>query len=620
MPKKQKRILLISISLVVVLVLVAFCSKYIPFNKIFKIAGTPEKEFANPQHIVSGGPHSLYFDFEVDPRSGNTSGLYKGIAHSGQYSTKAFGKNSFSFSVERSASDIGLDNLSAVSMSAWIYVFPGKNDPLGSLVFQASNDNINAAWKGITVQGSDFPKGKWIKISGVFDLSDVKFKPGTKLTVFFWNNSSTDILIDDYYIVFGGPKPRRGDSTLLDLTRSAYSPKFNFPPFPFENLFKEEAGNGNLSFRNISPYDRIFPGYFVSDNRETEDVLVVKKTGKAELFSFCKDKKEFLPVIVNLPPDVQAYFQSADIITGCFSGGGTTQVILSSPNGIIAGEFDKVKASSEKAAVSFKTVFKSKDNPFPSLKGQLVSADLDGNISSEILAITSTGSWKIFRFQKTENGKRKTEDRGRKTEDGFEVIASGNSDQFKVWDPKPENFKITPGRFLQKYQQDILLVVGQPESKNRTAWTLLRFDPIGLTFVPCFSPKQDNLGRTTGLDTLKPGDQFFTGIFDRSGKRKVFRYNRDWRYDLKEIRFNDSTFQVIANMDFTGYDKDFNPKYFELLRIVPGMLITPDLNSFLVIGKNCKKDDSKTKECTEFIDLPELPGAVEVYSIQKQDK
>ena len=99
----------------------------------------------------------------------------------------------------------------------------------------------------------------------------------------------------------------------------------------------------------------------------------------------------------------------------------------------------------------------------------------------------------------------------------------------------------------------------------------------------------------------------------------MFRYNRDWRYDLKEIRFNDTTFQVLANMDFTGYEKDHNPKYYEMLRLVPAMLVNPGLTSFLVIGKN-GKNDPKKKENKEFIDLPALPCSIQVYSIQKTEK
>ena len=619
MRKKQKRILLFSVILFVVILGVAFSARYIPFNKLLKVSGTTETEFVNPQHITSNAPHTLYFDFEVGPKNGNTGDLYKGIAHSGHYSTKAFGKNSYSFSVERKAGDIGLENLGAVAMSTWVYIFPGGNDPLGNFVFAASNGSINVAWKAINVSGNYVPRGKWFKISGMFDLSDVKFKPDYKLVFYFWNNSNTDFLLDDFYFVFGGPKPRRGDSTLVDLSRGApFTPKFNFPPYPFHHFGKEEINNRNSSFLinngkikegNISPYDKIFSGHFISDNRGTEDLLVINKAGKAELFTYCRDDKGFRKITPVIPPDLQSCFQSSDIISGCFSGGVTTQLLLSGPKGVLVGEFEKTKDACSGTSVhtTFKILLKTTINPFPAGTTHLIPADLDGNKITEILATTTDGSWKVFRFEK-----------GMK--EPLSVLASGDSDPLKLWNSKYNDLKITTGRFLQKYPQDLLLTVSKGKSKPGCSWSLLRFDPVSRSFIPCFNEKQNFLGKTIGLDTLKPSDEFLTGTFDNNGKIKVLCYNRDWRYDLKEIRFNDSTFQVIANMDFTGYENDFNPKYFEILRLFPAMLVDPGLTSLLVIGKNCKNKDPKEKKCREFIDLPALPGTIQVVNFQNTEK
>jgi hypothetical protein len=619
MLKKQKRIILFSVILVILIVVAALSARYIPFNKILKISGTKEAVFENRQRTSADVPHTLYFDFEVDPKFGNTGTLYKGIAHSGHYSTKTFGKNSFSFAVERKAGDIGLENLGAVAMSAWVYIFPGKNDPLGTFVFTASNDNINVAWKGITVSGSDIPRGKWFKISGMFDLSDVTFKPDYKLVFYFWNNSSTDILVDDFYIVFGGPKPRKGDSTLVNLTHGIpFTPKFNIPPYPFHLFGKEEINNGNSSFLikndkmkegEISPYDHIFSGHFLSENQGTEDLLVINKAGKTELFIFCKDNKAFRKITPVIPPGLQPVFQSDEIITGCFSGGSTAQLLLSGPKGVLVGEFENIgdACSGKTVQATFKILLKTTTNPFSPGPRHIIAADLDGNKITEILTTAADGSWKVFRIGKGEK-------------EPLSLLASGNSDPLKQWNSRQNNFKITPGRFLQKYPQDLLLTVSGEKTKPGYSWSLLRFDPESRSFIPAFNEQQNHFGKTFGLDTLKPSDEFFTGTFDNNGKAEVFRYNRDWRYDLKEIRFNDSTFQVIANMDFTGYEKDFNPKYYEILRFFPAMLLNPGLTSFLVIGKNCKNWDLKTKECKEFIDLPALPGTLQVYTLRKTEK
>ena len=612
MQKKQKRLLFLSIIFVVVVLGVLLCVYYIPFNRILHISGTTEAAFVNRQHINSDVPNTLYFDFEVDPKVGNTGRFYKGIAHSGQYSTKTFGKNTYSFSVERTAKEIGIDNLGAVSMSAWVYVFPGKNDPQGSLVFAGSNGDINITWKAISVSGNIIPRGKWFKISGMFDLSDVKFKPDSKLVIYFWNNSSTDILTDDFYIVFGGPKPRHGDSTFVNLVvGKAFTPKFNFPPFPFHYFTKEEIHNNNSSYLikngkikegDISPYDKLFSGHFIS-NKEPEDLFVINKSGNASIYTFCKNDQEFRKFSPIIPPEIQSSLLSANIICGNFTGN-SAQILISEAKGFIIGEFEKARdACSGKAGqVSFKTVLKSANNPLP--KGaSLYSADLDGNKISEILAISPDGSWKIFRLEKG----------------GLSLLASKESDPLNQWNAKENYTKVTTGKFLQNYPQDLILTVSKVKSKPGYSWTILRFDLASRSLLPCFNEKQKHLGKTIGIDTIKPTDEFLTGTFDPSGKVRVFRYNRDWRYDLKEIRFNDTTFQVIANMDFSGYEKDYNPKYFEILRLFP-MLVNTKQTSLLVIGKNGKKKNANGKDGSEFIDLPALPAAISVFSFKNPEK
>jgi hypothetical protein len=614
---KRKKILLFSVILVGVIVLAALSVRYIPFSKILKIPGSTEAVFVNRQHTGTEPPNTLFFDFEVDPKSGDNGSLYKGIAHSGRYSVKAFGKNTYSMGVERKAVEIGMENLGAVAMSAWVYVFPGKNDPLGNLVFSANNGNINVAWKGISVNGAEVPRGKWFKISGIFDLSDVKFKPEYKIVIYFWNNSSTDILMDDLYIVFGGAKPRKGDSTLVDLTHgSPFTPEFNFPPYPVHLFGKEETGNGYSSFLinkgkihegNLSPLDRIFHGHFVSDIRGPEDLLVVKKTGETELYVYCRDRKEFRKITVVIPPELQPWFQKPGIITGSFSGNGSAQLLLYGPNGLFVGEFEKIRNScSGDSRASLNILSKTASNPFLNGYSSLITGDFEGNKISEILATAADGNWKLYRFEK---GKKEP----------VTTVASGNTDPLNQWDTRKNDVKITPGHFLGKYAQDLLLTVSREKTKPGCSWSLLRFDPVSHTFIPCHSEKQNHFGKTIGLDTLKPSDEFLTGTFENSGKVKVFRYNRDWRYDLKEILFNDTTFQVLANIDFTGYENDYNPKYYEILRLVP-VMVNPGITSILTIGKNVKHQDTKEKESGEFIDLPALPGRIQIYSFRNSEK
>ena len=619
MNKQQRKLFLISLTLFILMIVAGIGIRYFPLNKLIKLPGSGQIGLMNKNETGFTVPHTLLFDFEVDSASANPEKLYKGIAHSGRFSAKAFGSNSYTVPLERKAGDIGLENLSAIAMSAWIYVFPGNNDPVANLVFAASNNKINIAWKGIRVEGSEVPRGKWFKISGQFDISDIKFKPDTKLEFYFWNNSRTDILADDIYVVFGGPKPRKGDSARVDLTNGrTFTPSFNFPPFPFYYLEKDNINNENSSFLikkgelqegDISPYDRLLTGYFISGTSGTEDLLVISRSGEVRLFTFCVDRKEFKKVNLNIGNDLLTWFRSAGIFKGSFTNDGSDQILLAGDQGVLLGEFGKVSNTCQGKSLEtiFKPVLSTRTNPFKTGQDHLFVSDLDGNKHPEILAVSPDGSWKVFRIQ---NGKN----------DPFQVLASGAGSPNSQWNSDKMDYMITAGHFLVKYNQDILLTVGKEKGKSAGSFSLFRFDLVKKIFISCFPEKQNNLGKTTGLDTLSPWDEYLTGTFDNTGRTRVFRYNHEWRYDLKEIQFNDSSFRVIANMDFHGYDQDHNPKYFEILRLLPGKLVKPGMTSFLVIGKNCKEHDQNSKECIRFEDQQELPNTIQVYSPGKTEK
>jgi len=126
MQNKKKRIVRFFILLIMVIVGVGLAVKFLPLHILMTKYSIPESAFINQEKIRNTAMNTLVFDFEVNPESTQNKGLYKGIAHSGIYSAKAFGKKSCTFTIERKAGDIGLENLKAIALSAWIFVFSGK--------------------------------------------------------------------------------------------------------------------------------------------------------------------------------------------------------------------------------------------------------------------------------------------------------------------------------------------------------------------------------------------------------------------------------------------------------------------------------------------------------------
>ncbi len=554
MPRKKKRLLILGILLAISFIAAAIGWRYFPFNKVMKVSTGTEKEFANPQQIRAQAPNTLYFDFEVAPGKEMPGGFCKGLAHSGQYSVKAFGQNSYSTAIERKAGEIGLQNLRAVAVSAWVYVKPTTNDVTAALVFAVSNDlGVNVLWQGVGLRDPLVPRGKWFKVSGYFDLSAVVFKPDYKIQVYFWNNSRTDILVDDYFISFGGPVDRRGDSALVDLTRGAgFTPKFNVPPFPVAFLEKQNDGK-MIPAAEIGQNDKVVSGSFLPGGRD--EILVMSGSSKADLWSWCSDLREFRKQSLALPQQIPGIGKITRIIKGKFLAGEVDQVIIAGEKGYLLGTIDQAGDPCKETKTNRPAlrILSKSDSPM-----QLLAAgDFKGDRIDELLTVRDNGTWRLFRFQAAANG-------------GDWKIVAEDDQPVKEWVKGTYETGFSAGKF-RPGSADQLLAISR-EKSGKSSWTLLRLNNGKLRWEPLYPARGGTkgselyTGHTVGLDTLKPADLFFP-----AGNASSFiRYNRDWRFDLKDIRFNDSTFQVLQNIDFRGYQASHNPKYYESLLLVPG--------------------------------------------------
>jgi len=608
MNKRKKRILILSLILLLVVIGIVAGVRFLPINKFLKRQSGSYSEFTNSKPAQIHAPNSLYYDMEVPPGKEIPGDIYKGIAHSGQYSGKSFGNNSFGVLVEKPVDEIEIDNLSAVSMSCWVYVFPTTNEINGALVFAASNNvGVNVCWKGIYLSGEGIPRGKWFKISGYADLSEVKFKPGYKLQIYFWNNSRSDILADDYRIVFGAEKSRKGDSAFVDMTSgNAFVPKFNYPPFQNFYLDKVDIGNQNSSFLicsevmkegEITSKDLIIAGNFLRKTGVSDDLLVIKTDGTPELFPFCTETGRFSKVVFSSLSGQTSGSKTTFVAKGKFVDGSTDQILLGGENGLMLGTAEISGNPCNSSAVvqaKFKVLWKSSGELYKGVKigssTHLICGDFNGDNLTELLAVKENGSWALLKFN------------NRKEAGKWELISAGEQDPAKAWNYMENEVNITSGRFLKNAGQDVLLTVFRGRKRGDTGYLIYSYHPDGGRFVSHFPGSQNLLGKTIGLDTLKTSDQFFTGDFNGDGEQDVFRYNQDWRYDLKQIKFNDSTFRILGNVDFRGYTGDHNPKYYEQLVLLRFM--DPASTGFLVIARNSKE-------------YPFLPNAVQRYSFTK---
>jgi hypothetical protein len=108
-------------------------------------------------------------------------------------------------------------------------------------------------------------------------------------------------------------------------------------------------------------------------------------------------------------------------------------------------------------------------------------------------------------------------------------------------------------------------------------------------------------------------DIFFTVKFDDNKEYQLLKLNLDWRFDLTLLEYSNSDFTVKNKIDFKGYRSDFNPKYYELTKIVPGNFITPHRSSVIVISCNCKDVSFTNNYCKNIESLDFLPNSINLY-------
>ncbi len=572
------------------IVILAVGLKYFPFARVVKMPAAPEKEFSDPEKVHNQSPHTLYYDFEVAAGKEVPARFYKGLAHSGQYSVKAFGQNSFSVAVERTASEIGLENLKAVAISAWIYVFPTTTEVKGHLVFTASNQvGVNVCWESAAVVEPEVPRGKWFKISKYLDLTPVAFKPGYKIQVYFWNNSSTDILIDDYFIAFGGAVDRRGDSARVDMTKPAgYVAKLNYPPFPV-SMLEMQPTDKPINPADIGPGDLFIAGNFFGTGKD--GLVVIGKDGRLTSYAYCTELRKFLKATLSNPAGLTAVGTVKKILKGNFLTSREDQLILAGDKGWAVGVVslpEKLCTGAGNLQASLQFLWKSE---IP--EGSLFAGDFNGDGRSEILSVAGNGSWKVMSFEPD-----------RKSGGAWKVISRDEGSPLNEWDRGKQEIGISVGRFYPSQAMDVVLTVTRNKSDGRYAYSLRKLNAAANKWDPLFNEKQGYVGKTHGLDTLKPTDQFFA-VPGNDNKTAIFRYNRDWRFDLKEIRFSDTAFTILSGVDFHGYAKDQNPKYYESLKLVPGCFLNASEVSIIAIGHV-----SKSRQYQSL-----LPDFVQIYAL-----
>ena len=569
--------------------------------------------------IKNGEVHlqnTITLDFE--PAKGFTAmdNLYKGKAHSGSYSAKVFGKNTFSLAIDKKAGEIRPDLLKGVALSAWVYVFPYDGKIEASLVFSTSSATNKPVWQGVSLLGDRIPEGKWFKISGYFNLSEAVIGPDDMIHIYFWNNCGAEILVDDFYVVFGDPhRDRPGDTTYADMTKGPFVPHMNRPPYPFLFLQKTSVSNNDLDFLipgdgknegSLQPGDIPVCGDLLPDPSGLDELLILHPGQTAEIAGYCQAEKKFGGGAVNLN-GLQCPVSPANVVCGNFDGKTGDELLFIEPAKLMLTKLRKEGNFCGKTAC--KTELKTIWEASPSVLNVAVcdsnvlfcSLDADGNGTDELLVVTGK-SWSLFSF----------------TGAGWKNSASSGFLNLKNWNPTVNHIALTSGRFCSKVNADALLVRWKQKKGKEQGYNLYAFDRQKAAFRPVLPAGSKGSAPVSGRDSLRWTDLLIPFSVPGGNHEMLMRYHNGWRFDLKTISFTDSTFRIHATVDFTGYRGDRNPKYFEQLLIVPGHYLSPGETSLIVSGCNCSKPPVSGRPCEKVVNYKFLPNSVQLYRIPFQ--
>ncbi len=123
---------------------------------------------------------------------------------------------------------------------------------------------------------------------------------------------------------------------------------------------------------------------------------------------------------------------------------------------------------------------------------------------------------------------------------------------------------------------------------------------------------------STTSEIFNNSDKLYSGAFFKNNVVQFLQLNTNWRFDLKLVEQNKSDFEIKYVVDFKGYKNDYNPKYYELTKLITGNFIASNKTSIVVISCNCKDNDFDGINCKTFENIKELPNAINVYSINAE--
>ena len=209
----------------------------------------------------------------------------------------------------------------------------------------------------------------------------------------------------------------------------------------------------------------------------------------------------------------------------------------------------------------------------------------DGKIDF-LLVDKNTGAWDLYNF----NNK------------AFKVIIKGNNKLSSKWFDGLNKPFVANSFFNNK--KDGLAIL------NTNYYMGVQLNNVRNTFeeIKLILPSSDS-------SLFTNSSLVFIGNFDNVIGQDILKLNTDWRFDFKMMKLDPAGFYIFKALDFKGFLFDFNPKYFEFVKIVSGNITSLTKSSLLVLMCNCADSKFNGIYCNEFENVAYLPNSTALYEL-----
>ena len=595
-----------------------------------------------------------FFDFE------NNDGAFVSadVFSSGKKSCQLSPQIEYGISVTKIMKDIpSFQNLKSLTVSFNCQFRKDNPDALYVLsIDDGSGKNIH--WDGQPIVFKS--KNEWSTSSINFEIAPEFLNETNKISVYPWNRNKKDFFIDDVSIDYKGITVF--NSTEKSVAAEKSNLYFDFetdtPVSGSENIKVTKAHSGTRAFdlsggkeygpsvtKKLSELGNPFPKkismsawiYPLSDNPNlvlTGSVVNSKNEtvyweGKStENKSFQKNKWTKINASYFLPVEKLA---ADDILGAGIWNKGKTDVIIDDLEIVYGESADRRGRASTidpKAIYEKRFIGEKNKPPFQTIffdKQEINNGDIfsitpnhktNGTENFSPNDVYLVGDFFPDKYNLEEIICFKEKSRGM-------FSYSPESKQFnKLWentvaaDPLwNSNNNAYPGDFNSDGKTDILLV-----DKKTNMWKILNFNGKEWILVSeGKDPKKEWISnkKTNVAGIITPDDTLFPGNYTEE-KQTFLKLNTEWRFDLKLLEKEDSEYLIIGNVDFKGYPKDYNPKYFEFVKLITGKFLSKEKTSVLIVMCNCADANFNGKKCDQIENLPFLPNSVQLYNISPQ--